>query len=575
MHRPSAKALLLLAASASPGVSAAPNAGADAHLNCVILPDEEVEASSPVPGVIEEVLVRRSDRVERGQVLARLESSVEEATVALASARAQTDAEIRLRRVELDYDGQHRDRLQTLHARHVVSSQNREDAERAVEAAQLRVRLAQDRRREAALDRRRADAALALKTIRSPIHGVIVQRHKTVGEYVEDQPIVRIARLDPLRVEVIAPLALFGAVHAGMKVAVRPETDPERERVATVTAVDAVADPGSGTFGVQLELPNPGLQLPAGIKCKGRLLPQLASDTDGSASEDAGKTGDLATVNSGEADLPADSMVSPDAEVATPGSVAAVMTGDPDTVNPGEDDSPADSATSPDAEVAAPVPVAVSMPGDPATVDAGEADSPTDSMTSPDAGMAASAPVAAAALTPEAPGTCLVYDALDDEDKARSLAQVAERLGARAEIQVVSTARLSGYIVVTPPEPQRERRRALAKQLRVAGITDFTTVYRGVYAGRISLGVYNGPRSAGERRAELAALAADRRRAALAALGFETEVQPFSRAERRWRLDLGLPPGLEPDVVRAVLTPDAGGAAVESGACEPLMAAAR
>jgi len=95
MDRLFATALLLLAILASRALSAAPGAGMDADLNCVILPDEQVEASSPVPGVIEEVLVRRSDRVERGQVLARLESSVEEATVALASARAQTDAEIR------------------------------------------------------------------------------------------------------------------------------------------------------------------------------------------------------------------------------------------------------------------------------------------------------------------------------------------------------------------------------------------------------------------------------------------------------------------------------------------------
>ncbi len=241
-------------------------------LNCVILPDEQVELGSPVPGVVEHINVRRSQRVKAGQAIARLESSVERATVALAHARASSDTEIELRRVEHGYETQHRNRLHTLQVRQAVSPQSMDDAERAAEAAQLRVRLAQDRRREAVLDQRRADAVLALKTIVSPIDGVVLQLNKRVGEYVESQPIARIARLDPLRVEVIAPLALFGIVREGMQVAVSPETDLGRERIATVSAVDAVADAGSGTFGIQLSLPNPGLELPAGIKCTGRLL---------------------------------------------------------------------------------------------------------------------------------------------------------------------------------------------------------------------------------------------------------------------------------------------------------------
>jgi multidrug efflux pump subunit AcrA (membrane-fusion protein) len=104
----------LVAASVKPD----PAAG---ELMCVILPDEQVEVSSPVAGIIGEVLVRRSDRVVRGEVLARLESSVEEATVALTYARAATNAELQLRKVELGYDVQRRDRLQTLHANNTVS----------------------------------------------------------------------------------------------------------------------------------------------------------------------------------------------------------------------------------------------------------------------------------------------------------------------------------------------------------------------------------------------------------------------------------------------------------------------
>ncbi|MEL7448534.1 MAG: efflux RND transporter periplasmic adaptor subunit [Pseudomonadota bacterium] len=253
-------------------VLAVPALAADGDLNCVLLPDQQVDVSSPVPGVVQEVLVERAQPVRGGEIIARMESTVEAATLELANARASTDTEVKLRRVEHEYDEQHRDRLHRLQALNATSSQSLDDAARVAEAAELRVALAQDRHREAVLERERAEALLALKTIRSPIDGVIVKRHKTVGEYVEAQPIMSVARLDPLRVEVITPLSLFGTVKEGMRMALRAETDPDAERIATVTAVDAVADPGSGTFGVQLELPNPGMKLPAGIRCSGRFL---------------------------------------------------------------------------------------------------------------------------------------------------------------------------------------------------------------------------------------------------------------------------------------------------------------
>ena len=123
--------------------------------------------------------------------------------------------------------------------------------------------------------------------------------------------------------------------------------------------------------------------------------------------------------------------------------------------------------------------------------------------------------------------------------------------------------------------PVGDARRALVERFHAAGITDVSIIYRGVYAGRISLGAYNGPRSADERRVELAARAAERRREAIAELGFEAEVQPFTRSQRTWRLDLGLPPGLAPEVVRTALSNEAGSAALESGPCEALMAAAQ
>ena len=60
-----------------------------APVDCVINPFHVADISSPVPGVLEELQVERSAWVERGQALATMENSVEQATVALANKTAR------------------------------------------------------------------------------------------------------------------------------------------------------------------------------------------------------------------------------------------------------------------------------------------------------------------------------------------------------------------------------------------------------------------------------------------------------------------------------------------------------
>ena len=142
--------------------------------------------------------------------------------------------------------------------------------------AKWRLRQAREQRRLRELDLRRAEAALERRTVRSPSDGVVLRRFKQAGEYVENEPILRIAQLDPLRVEAIVPMSLFGHVQAGMQAEVLIEAGQDGPQSGTVDAVDAMADPASGTFGVRLELANPEHRIAAGQKCRVRFI--AASD---------------------------------------------------------------------------------------------------------------------------------------------------------------------------------------------------------------------------------------------------------------------------------------------------------
>ena len=98
---------------------------------------------------------------------------------------------------------------------------------------------------------------------------MITEKYKSVGEYVEAEPVYRIANLDPLHVELIVPTEHLGSIERGMKAQVRLQLDSHADQsyVAVVRSVDRVADAASGTFGVLLVMPNSGLRIPSGVRC--------------------------------------------------------------------------------------------------------------------------------------------------------------------------------------------------------------------------------------------------------------------------------------------------------------------
>ncbi len=77
-----------------------------------------------------------------------------------------------------------------------------------------------------------------------------------------------IAQIDPLNVEAFLPLSEFGRVRPGMPAEVYPEDPIGGKYDAVVMIADRVFDAASATIGVRLDLPNPKLIVPAGLKCQ-------------------------------------------------------------------------------------------------------------------------------------------------------------------------------------------------------------------------------------------------------------------------------------------------------------------
>jgi len=201
-----------------------------------------VQVGSPVDGVLEQVLVNRGDRVKKGQVVAKLQSGVEAAALKLSEARV----EFGRRKVE---------RNEALYEKQLISAQDRDELVTEVEL----------RKEELKKDRE----TLRLRTIVSPIDGVVVERKLAPGDFIrtDKSMVMKLAQINPLNVEVVAPASIFGTVRVGMTGNVNLEPFVPGARPAKVVVVDKVIDAASGTLGLRLQLPNPDHKIPAGIKC--------------------------------------------------------------------------------------------------------------------------------------------------------------------------------------------------------------------------------------------------------------------------------------------------------------------
>jgi len=258
--------LLVLALGCLPWLAPPPLAAQP--LDCLIQPNQVVQVGAAVSGLIQAIDVERGDPVRRGQVVARLAADVERVSAELAQTRAAQSAELKQAERSREFARREMTRARDLVSENFVSKAAVDKAETESQVSDDRLQQALERRRQAELELRLADAQLQRRQVRAPISGIVTDRFMSAGEFVEDKPILRIVEVNPLRVEVVVPAPAFGLIAQGARATVRPEVGTVREAPATVTIVDRVLDPASNTFRVRLTLPNPDLKIPAGARCK-------------------------------------------------------------------------------------------------------------------------------------------------------------------------------------------------------------------------------------------------------------------------------------------------------------------
>ena len=204
-----------------------------------VAPKDEISLSFKVGGVIARIAVDPGDAVRAGQTLATLE--LREIDAGLAKARSASE------KAERDLA-----RARRLYADSVVTLAQRQDAETAAEVARADLDAAAFNRRYAA--------------IISPSDGIVLRRSAEPGETVSPGATVLVlgsrARGNVVRVG-LADRDLV-RVRDGDAAVARFDALPGQEFQGRVSQIAAAADPGTGTYAVEVSLRDVG-DLAAGL----------------------------------------------------------------------------------------------------------------------------------------------------------------------------------------------------------------------------------------------------------------------------------------------------------------------
>ena len=253
---------------------------------------ETATLSAQITGTIANIAVREGDRVRAGQTLIAIEAAqmtaqVERAEASIAAmeqqvSAAESDAALAastLRRYEM------------LKAEKSVSPQEFDEVATRSKAASARLAALRAQQAEATAAASVARTMQGYTRIRAPFDGVVTERKVDPGAMaIPGSPLLTVEKSGRLQLEISVDESLLPSVRTGAAVPVIIDALGDRRIAGRVARIVPVADPGSRSFLVKIDLPStPGLysgmfghtSLPRGNSRDVLMLPRTALVTRG------------------------------------------------------------------------------------------------------------------------------------------------------------------------------------------------------------------------------------------------------------------------------------------------------
>ena len=231
-------------------------------------PYRTIKLAAAESGIVIGLNVEEGDTVEKDQPLADLNQGVLKASVEIARGHRDSVSGLKSAESELKLRSDRLKKLQELRLSGNASEEEVNLAQLEFEVAEARVLQVRETLEIKLLEYERIRLQLGLRTVRSPIDGVVTEIFRDVGEFVSpaDPVVLTIVQLNPLRATFSIPMSDVTSVRKGQTVAVRID-GVEKPVNAQVELVSPVINAESQTVRVKVELPNPGNRIRSGAKC--------------------------------------------------------------------------------------------------------------------------------------------------------------------------------------------------------------------------------------------------------------------------------------------------------------------
>ncbi|MCA9126401.1 MAG: efflux RND transporter periplasmic adaptor subunit [Planctomycetales bacterium] len=217
-------------------------------------------------GLLEELLVKRGERVSQGQPLATLESSIVKIQRDIAAAQAAARGRLDAAEAEVALGERKVAAFREARREQYGSQLELERAEADLRISKARLLAETEEHDLLLLQLARLDRQLEMRTVRAPFDGVVVEILKDVGEAVAalSSEVIRIVDVSRLRASFYLQPAELEGMTPGSAVTVR--LGKHGKSTAIVESIAPVADPESGLIEVSVLIDNPGGEV-LGSRC--------------------------------------------------------------------------------------------------------------------------------------------------------------------------------------------------------------------------------------------------------------------------------------------------------------------
>ena len=247
----------------------------------VVIPSQQVKIIAPFQGILQNVNIKEGDRIKQGEKLAQMDDRVQAFVVEVARQQAMSNAAIERSKAALDEAQLVYDQTNIMVEKHAASNFEKQRALVVLNQAKADYDLAIENKAQMQTNLQLEEERLAEHNIEAPFNGQVIRIHTEPGATLaDDEPVVSIASLDPLQVNMYLPIKMFGKLQKGQTYTLIADDPINAPLQGRIKHIDPIIDSASQTFRTVFEIDNSNYKLPAGFTVHlAQTEPSINNDT--------------------------------------------------------------------------------------------------------------------------------------------------------------------------------------------------------------------------------------------------------------------------------------------------------